>query len=118
MGDFDEFDIDAVTVSRYATDIVGIKATSVPTTIWSGKADFQEGGGQTYYGPDGSVEEADAVCLIDSSPLPDVHVGDVVQKTSTSKSFVVAAVVDNTYAFPFRRIMLKRGPIPNKQPNK
>jgi hypothetical protein len=107
------FDVDSVTVIRYAdTNVVGVISTT-DTTIWSGLADFQEGSGEVYYNPSGAVEEIDATLIIDTQPLPAVLVGDVV--TGNSRTYSVIAVTTSTFALSFLRLMLKRGPIADKQ---
>ena len=107
----DAFSVDAVTITRYANTIANLKANTVGAQIWTGNADLQEGGGQTYYSDSGAVEEADALCIIDTTPFPAVLVGDVLTNAADGKSFVVKAVATMTWDLPFLRLLLQKGPI-------
>src|SRR5579883_440123 len=113
--DGDPFDCDVITITRYTNTISGTKANTTGTLIWSGNADLQEGAGQTYYSDSGAVEEADGMCIIDTAPFPSVVVGDVLTNAADGKSFVVKAVATMTFDLPFLRLLLQRGPIPDKQ---
>ena len=112
--DGDPFDVDSITINRYQNQISGLGAGTVSIWSWSGVADLQEGGGQTYYSDSGAVEEADAMCIIDTTPFPAVEVGDVVTNAADGKSFVVKAVATMTFDLPFLRLLLQRGPIGSK----
>lgn len=113
------FDVDTIVIKRYAISIPSytsgpaVEPSTGVTTVYSGPADFQEGSGDTYYAPDGTVEEIAAICYIDTPPLPTVLVGDVL--TGNSRGYVVVSVSTSTYALSFVRLLLKRGPLKEEQ---
>ena len=113
-GNFDDFDIDAITIKRRAGGTVdggGNFGGITWTTVWSGNADLQEGGGETYLNPAGAVEVAEALLFVDADPLPTVNIDDIVVRGSDSKAFTVKSIKTNLFAFPHLELGLKRGPL-------
>jgi hypothetical protein len=107
-------DIDTVTVTRSTIAIVAGAPVTSTSTIFSGTADFQEGGGRTYYNADGAIEQADATLIIDASPLPSVNVGDTVTSPE-GKTYTVVNISSQPFIFPHLVLMLKRGGVDNIQ---
>ena len=66
------FDVHAVTITEYDNSVVAGQVNSVGTQIWAGNDISREDSGATYYNPAGAVEEAEAVCIIDTPPFPTV----------------------------------------------
>lgn len=101
------FNIDSVTITRRS----GTPTAFNMTTVFSGTADMQEGGGATYITPSGAAEQIDAKLFIDlasSNPLPVVKVDDIVTNTADGKTFRVVSVATHTF-MPHLELMLKRG---------
>jgi hypothetical protein len=109
---FDDFQTDAITVERRQNTS---GATFEWTTIWSGYADLQEGGGYTYNTQQGAQEVADAMLDITASSLPDVQVGDRATRAADGKPFLVASTSIRTSLLPHLEIGLKRGGVSTEQ---
>lgn len=108
-------DTETITITRLTWN--SDRATGqTKTTIYSGAADFQVGVGSTFVNPQGVVDTADAMAIIDAdtaADLPGVDVGDTLTVSGTDYTVVVVGLWQ--MAPVHLELQLKRGPLVYKQ---
>lgn len=101
---------ETVTITRDVANVGGTSSTI--DTIYTGAADCQTGNGSTFINPQGVVDQADGLCIVQplsNGTLPAVKVGD--KLTCNGVDYNVIQVSPWTFEPIHLELQLKRGPL-------